>query len=207
MINNVEELRLHLLEKADLFEDIVFKKRFIMDKPGCSKERIIFLKNKISNIPRCYLHIINSHNINGIDVGGFNISPYGNGNKDTVEGLLEAYEDPFFPKEFMQKHKMYQIGFYNTDILCVTEGTEKFSEGEILYIDEGYDIYNPEDEQIHPLAKDFEQFLIIAGNLDELHTEKQGDDDLYDDMKVEFLKRLEELGVDKKYHQMWLSFL
>ena len=160
-----------------------------------------------TTLPESYIKIISLYSINGIEVDGFDVSPYFHTNPDIVDDLMAAYEDPFFPKECMEKHKMYQIGSYNTDILCVTEGTDQFSEGEILYIDEGYDIQNPEDNQIHPIAKDFEQFLIVAGNLDEIHTQMQGDDTLYESKKADFIERMEKLGVDKKYNQMWLSFL
>lgn len=207
MISSIFEVQSMRLSKGSLEDDPIFKPYYMMTSPGCSVERISYLIKHFPRLPQTYIDILSSYSINTVEVDGFNLSPYFNSTPDTVGDFFEAYEDPFFPKEFMQKHKMYQIGSYNTDILCVTEGTEQFSEGEILYIDEGYDIYNPEDEQIHPLAKDFEQFLIIAGNLEELHTQMQGDDSLYDIIKTEFLDRLNQLGVDKKYHKMWLSFL
>ncbi|MEI6627785.1 MAG: hypothetical protein WCN27_00015 [Alphaproteobacteria bacterium] len=34
---------------------------------------------------------------------------------------------------------------------------------------------NPAPEDIQPLAKDFEQFLIVAGNLDQVRREIKGD--------------------------------
>ncbi len=142
-----------------------------------------------------------------VEVDGFYMSPYSFRSPDTVEGLLEAYEDPFFPREFMDKHKMYQIGSYNTDILCVTEGTDQFPEGEILYIDEGYDIYNPQDSQIRRIAKDFEQFLIVAGNLEQIHSEMPNDDSVYEQKKAEFYDRLKKLGVEDIYHKAWLNVL
>lgn len=205
MISSLREVQIMLMNLSKKFENPAFKKRFLMTSPGCSINRISLLKDKLPGIPKSYIKIITDYYINGIEVHGFDISPYFNNTPDIVADLLEAYEDPFFPKEFMQKHKMYQIGSYNTDILCVTEGTDQFSEGEILYIDEGYDIYNPEDSQIRPIAKDFEQFLIVAGNLDEIHTQMQGDDSVYDQKCKEFFDRLKLLGVDEKYSRAWLN--
>jgi len=207
MIKNVKKVQLMLINKGVLIENPIFKSSYMMTSPGCSLERILFLKEKLPRLPQSYINIIESYSINGIEIGGLDLSPYGIGNVDIVAALLNAYEDPFFPKEFMQKHKMYQIGSYNTDILCVTEGTENFEEGEILYVDEGYDIYNPEDSQIRRIAKDFEQFLIVAGNLEEVHTEMSNNDSLYEQKKAEFFRRLEILEVDEKYHSAWLNVL
>lgn len=100
---------------------------------------------------------------------------------------------------------MYQIGSYNTDLICVTAGTDQFTEGEILFVEEGYDIYNPQDNQIHPIAKDFEQFLIAAGNLHQVREEIADDNLNHEEKKNEFIERLRVLGVDEKYHKAWLS--
>lgn len=100
---------------------------------------------------------------------------------------------------------MYQIGSCDTDILCVTEGTNQFHEGEVLYIKEGFDIYNPDDNQILLIAKDFEQFLIIAGNLNQIHREIDGDFTNSDEKFAEFFNRLDILGIDKIYQGAWES--
>ena len=60
-----------------------------------------------------------------------------------------------------------------------------------------------QNQDVH--HKDFEQFLIVAGNLDQIHTEMQGDDSLYEQKKDEFLGRLRALNVDEKYDRAWLN--
>jgi hypothetical protein len=204
MISNLRELQVMLLNKASLENNTSFKRRYLMVTPGSTTERLQLLYEVMINMPLSYTNIISNYSVNGVAIDGFSLSPYSYKNKDTVEGLLEAYEDPFFPKEFMEKHRMYQIGSYNTDILCVTAGTDQFKEGEILYIEEGYDIYNPEDSQIRKIAKDFEQFLIVAGNLEEIHTEMGGDESLYEQKRQEFIDRFNKLGVSEEYHKAWL---
>ncbi|WP_010299802.1 hypothetical protein [Candidatus Odyssella thessalonicensis] len=205
MINSIDEVQQMCLLKASLENDPLFKRSYMMLSPGSPTEKLQDLMQMLPQIPESYTDIIKLYSINGLEIAGFNVSPYFNTNPDVVEDLIEAYEDPFFPKEFMQKHKMYQIGSWNTDILCITEGTDQFGEGEILYVEEGYDIYNPEDSQIHPLAKDFEQFLIVAGNIEQLHEEMQGEDSLYPVKEQEFLDCLARLEVDKKYYPAWLN--
>lgn len=205
MIKSISEVQSMLLTKGELIKNPTFKSAYMMTSPGCSSERIIALKENIINFPQLYLDIISQYSFEKVEIDGFYMSPYSFKSSDTIAGLLEAYEDPFFPKEFMRKHKMYQIGSYNTDILCVTEGTDQFRAGEILYIDEGYNIYNPEDSQIHPIAKNFEQFIIIAGNLEQIHSEITEDESNYEEKKKEFVSRLRALEVDEKYDSAWLN--
>ncbi len=203
MINSVKELQSMLSGMGELESNPIFKRPYMMFSPGCSPDRLRLLSENLRKIPESYLHIITLFTLNGVIIADFELSPYSFKNIDTVEGLLAASEDPFFPKEFMQKHKMYQIGSWNTDILCVTEGTDQFDEGEILVVEEGDDIYNPEDSQIHCLAKDFEQFLIIAGNMEQIHFEMQ--DKSEEEQRQEFLRRFKLLKIDDKYLNAWLN--
>ena len=94
---------------------------------------------------------------------------------------------------------------YNTHLLCLTNGTDKYKNGEILFIEEGLDIYRPQESQIHPLAKDFEQFLIAAGNLSQIQEEINDDNSNWEEKKAEFIERLKILGVGEEYHLAWLS--
>jgi hypothetical protein len=122
-----------------------------------------------------------------------------------VEGIIQAQEDPFFPKAFMKKHQMYQVGSYNTDQICITKDTSQFREGEILFVEEGDDIYNPQDSQIHRLAKDFEQFLIIAGNLAQTHQKMDENEKILEEQKEIFIKILKELHINEAYQKAWIS--
>lgn len=205
MIKTIGELQTLLLSEANLETDPIFKRPYLMTSPGCPSTRLSFLLENISNLPKSYMDLLPLYSFNGVVINDFELSPYSFQDSDIVEGLLKSIEDPFFPKEFMEKHNMHQIGSYNTDIICITSGTDQFKEGEILYVDEGDDIYNPQDSQIHVLAKDFEQFLIVAGNLNQIHREIKDDNSNLEEKKDEFIKILKALGVNEKYHQSWLS--
>lgn len=176
-----------------------------MNSPGIMKESIDLITREIGTLPVSYLSFLENYNLNGVDIGYFGLSPLSYNPGGIITNLKEANHDPFFPKEFMEKHRMYQIGSYNTDLVCVTAGTGQFKEGEILFVEEGYDIYNPQDDQIYPLAKDFEQFLIVAGNLNEIHREIKEDNSNWEEKKNEFIERLRLLGVDENYHKAWLN--
>ena len=103
----------------------------------------------------------------------------------------------------MLRHKIYQIGSKDTDLLCVSEGTENFKPGEILWILEGDNICNPQDSQIHKLAENFYQFLIISGNFWQICRELKEDRSDYEEKKEEFLNRLSILGVSQEYQETW----
>lgn len=199
MIQTVNDTQKLLLKEADKFPEL------LMDDNGCTEDRVQFLKSLLPDIPESYTKWLTKVNLNGICIGYFLISPFSKHPIDIVESFLESYYDPFFPKEFMEKHRLYQIGAYNTNLIYVSAGTKKFKEGEILFIEEGYDIYNPEDNQIHKIAKDFEQFLIIAGNWYQVREEIYDDDSNWEEKRKEFIARLKALGVSEEYYKIWLS--
>ena len=197
MLNNLKSLQEYLLgSRGNTINNVA--------KRACSFVSLKMDKKSlkdVENFPVSYIDVVKNYNTHQVEIAGFSISPHPFGTKKLSEALLKSAKEPFFPCEFMKRHELYQIGTYNTDLICVTTGTERFKNGEVLIIEEGPDIYNPEDSQIHPIAKDFEHFLIIIGNLDKLQREV-GKNNFN---KQKFIQCLENLEVDKKYHDAWLS--
>lgn len=177
---------------------------FIIDyyKGSPNKE----LGEYLNFLSKTYISIIESINITRSVIGYFNLSPDTSSHDRIENKILFLKKKPFFPKEFMEKHRMYQIGSYNTDLICITSGTNQFHDGEILFVEEGQDIYNPQDSQIHPLAKNFEEFLLIAGNLHQVKEEILEDDSNYQFKRDEFFNRMSKLKVDEKYQTFWGEF-
>jgi len=211
MINNIKELQDYIIEQGrrfySKFSDPLHKDTFDISSSGCTRERINLLKEKIPNIPESYIKCLEKLNLNGVSVGWFQVSPSGKKNPiDTVDSILKAYEEPFFPQEFLNKHHMYEVGFNDTDFVYVTAGTDRFKNGEILYVEEG-DPFEPEDSQIHPLAENFEQFLILAGNANQLAREIKDDESNRKEKEEEFIKCMEILKVPQKYHKIWLRMI
>jgi hypothetical protein len=205
MIKNIQDLQKFVLKDAEDYDDPIFKNCHVMHSPGCSDREIKTLQAYIPHLPTSYLEIINRYDINGTYLGYFSISPSSSRKTNLIDKLIDAnLEDPFFPKDFMTRYNMYQIGSNNTDLICVTSGTKEFKEGEVLYVEEGQDIYAPQENQIHKLAKDFEQFLIVAGNLNQVYREISEDESNYDQKRQEFLDRLKILGVHEEYWNTWL---
>lgn len=203
MINNMSELIEEMKNsEKEFFSSEIHRKAFQIYMPGISREGEDKLKAYIGDLPESYLDVAKKYNLLGVCVGMFSLCP--RERFETLEdSITDALNDSFFPKEFMEKYKMYQVGSYNTDLICVTLGTEHFANGEVLFVEEGFDIYNPQDSQVLPLAKDFEQFIIVAANLNS--GEINEDYSNYEEKKQEFLERLKKLEIDKKYHEIWLS--
>jgi hypothetical protein len=179
--------------------------RVLINKSSDSPQQLKEINEQLYFLPNTYLNVIKNIDITGACIGYFNLSPSSLKQEGIVQQILEAKEDPFFPNEFIEKHRLHQVGFNNTDLIYVTSGTDQFKEGEVLFVEEGYDIYNPQDSQIHKIARDFEQFLIIAGNMHQIREEINEDESNYDEKKNEFLNRLKLLNVDPEYHNFWLS--
>jgi hypothetical protein len=196
MIKNLEDL-INFQKNEILHAD------FLLSHPGCSEKEIEFLRQEIQGIPSSYLSSIQGINVNCVDIGYFGLYPFSRSPQPLVYKLIEAFKDPFFPKSFMLRHKIYQIGSKDTDLLCVSEGTENFKPGEILWILEGDNICNPQDSQIHKLAENFYQFLIISGNFWQICRELKEDRSDYEEKKEEFLNRLSILGVSQEYQETW----
>lgn len=209
MIKNVSEIQDMLLKQGEKENNPIFKGSYMMTSPGSSPQKLAELKNIFPNLPDSYIKFLGIYNFCGVNLGNFSLYPYSYNDPDIVSDFINAQEDSFFPKEFMIKHHLYQIGSLDCDIIAVTEGTNtKFKKGEILYIEEG-DPLNPTDSQILKFAQDFEQFLLAAGNLHQLSTENQEDMDNMDEeeleekLKEQFFVRLNNLNMSAEYQETW----
>ena len=203
MIKNMAELIDEMKDSEEEFlSSEAHRKGFQIYLPGISKESEKNLKLHIDDLPESYLEVARKYNLLRVSIGMFSLYP--RERCETLdESIIDSLNDPFFPKEFMEKYKMFQVGFYNTDLVCVTAGTEQFANGEVLFVEEGFDIYNPQDSQVLPLAKDFEQFILVAANVGRDGVSADSLD--FPAKQQEFLERLKKLRVDEKYHDVWLS--
>ena len=207
MITSVKDLQNSLLEKSKKFDDPMFKRDFLMTSPGCPTERIEELKGVLPGLPDSYIKWVSRVNLNGISVGYFGISPCSNYKGDMVESLIKGNEDSMY-SPVNELYKLYSIGTRDGfEVSIATKNSPGFQEGEIILIDEEMlsDIHNPRKGDIAKLAKDFEQFLIAAGNLNQIHREIRDDNSNWEEKKQEFIERLKILGVSEEYHSAWFS--
>lgn len=200
MIETITGLQKYILKDADDFEELM------MTSPGCSKDRIRDLKAHLPGIPDSYIKWVEALNLNGISIGYFEVSPCSLHPEDMVANLIQGNEDGVMFWDQMRQYHLYSIATLDGYGIFVATTSSPYKEGEIIIIDE--DIYAAKDaseKYIYKLAKDFEQFLIVAGNLSQIHSEINKDNSNWEVKKAEFIERLKVLGVDEEYYPAWLS--
>ena len=200
MINTIEELQKYILKDSDDFDELM------MTSPGCSKEEIIILKRALPGIPDSYTKWVEAVNLNGISIGYFGVSPRSFNSENMVANLIQGNEDGVMFWEQMRYYHLYSIATIDGYGIFVATASSPYEEGEIIIIDEG--IYSGKDNPeryLYRIAKDFEQFLIAAGNLNQIHRSIRDDNSNWEEKKSEFIERLKILGVSEEYHPAWLS--
>lgn len=207
MIYTFKELQDYQLEIGNFIGDL---EGSVLASINLDKEEVRYKLTKANiNMPESYLDIITKYNVAGVSVGYFELSPT-SGEKDIIKDLIttNADEDVYFPVEFMRRNKMYYIASasFDAEVICIGAKGSKWGEGEILLLDFHRTMYNPQDEEIHPIAKNFEQFLIAAGNLNLIHCLIS--DDLENEKKhiEEFCNTLKKLGMEDRYIEVWERF-
>jgi hypothetical protein len=202
----IEELQAYVLKDADDYNDPIFKRSHLMTSPGCSSEEIERLKKTLTEIPSSYIKVIKDVNLNDISIGYFEVSPSPYHPKGMVENIIEGNEGDYLFHEYSKQYNLYLVATTPDYGVFVATSASPFTEGEIILIDESIYIEEEYPERwISRLAKDFEQFLIVAGNLNQIHREIRGDNSNWEEKKAQFIERLRVLGVSEEYHKAWLS--
>ncbi len=210
MIKSIEELQIYILKMSDRFEGPLFKRDLMMTSPGCSKKEIEKLKEVLPGIPESYTKWVEAVNLNGISIGYFGVSPFSFNLGGMVANLIEGNEEGVMFWKQAQKYHLYSIANDSSDTgIFVATASSPYKEGEIISIDASIYVEKDNPEKwIDRLAKDFEQFLIIAGNLNQVHREIKEDEQNYHEKRVEeFISRLKKLEVNEEYYEAWVLFV
>ena len=197
--------RIVFLNDLDEEENIIFQRSSMMTSPGCSDEDISELTEKLPGIPNSYTSIIQKYNFNGIDIGYFGICPSSFNEDGMIANLLEGNEEGVLFIEYAKPFHLYSIATFPDFGIFVATAKSPYQEGEIIAIDEN--IYAEEKENqkkwFFRIAKDFEQFLLIAGNVNQIRREINQDYSNEEEKRQEFFERLKDLKVANEYHEAW----
>ena len=203
----MDDLKRKMKEDADDYESDVHKKRFLIYNDGISDTQLTHLNEILPELPESYTKCLKKYTIFDVDVGYFDLTPISWDTDSIVDSLIKAQsvEESFLPRLILDPLDLYWIGNNNNDTIYVAGKNSPYAEGEIVAIHEFILDAEEKDYESYKslLAKDFEQFLIIAGNLNEVHRLNL-DSDL---AKAEMLQRLKALNVDEKYHDGWMEYL
>lgn len=174
MIGNLDELVAYTQslssEIPELSESILIK------RPGCSKELIETLRNELPGIPQSYLGVVSKLDIDGIAIGYFRLSP--GTDSDLVGKIINCNREAVTPMaRRFRDDGIYQVAALEADPIGVAFRPGDFAVGQVVK----YNIGDPQ-KSATVLAEDFEQFLILAGNLDAVRQKFAEADDPRDGM-------------------------
>lgn len=201
MIKNLEDIWLHNLKVADLLGG--YEKNLDLIVKSTSKEEIKSIEFYLKELPTSYTSILLMYDLNGKVIENFSISPGSYNEKGIVKNIRKSSENSIFG-DIGKRLDLYFVGTNENFGIFVSNKNPFYKEGEILLIDEElYSFPDMTNKYIHKAARNFEQFLIIAGNLDQIGMEIKEDDSNKEGKHQEFLKRLKILNVDPKYHNAW----
>lgn len=198
MITNLKELQDYTKRLMEKLPEI--KNEILLCSPGCSEAQISQLIHALPNIPESYLRCIRQFNLFGVSIGYFRLWPGILVGDDFIQGLIKTNLSESNPVlQFLQRNGLYEVATWDTAPIAVASRTSNNRNGKVFLI-------NCENDRIFvsPLAKDFEDFLLIAGNLDEIRDRLL---QAHEAMKPieEFSKCLETFHVEKETKDLWLS--
>lgn len=150
------------------------------------------IEYQVGIFPNICNQFIKKYDLNNIEIGYFHLSIM---NKNKC----------FLYQEFLKEKNLICIGSRPDYTVCVARPSKYFNEDQIVLIDD--EIFrnenNPRPEDIQVVADDIEQFLIIIGNLNQLHREVDDNESNYDEKRDEFVNRLRTVNVNEKYYDFW----
>ena len=162
MIRNLDELIRYSEQVANSLPLIANKVRIV--RIGSQPGIIATLTQVLPRLPESYLSVVESIAIDGISIGYFELTPSASHTMSLVE-KLQIYNDPTFTPmfEYYQKHGVYQVASWEADPICIVHTDGKFKVGQVVK-------YNIDTPALAPmvLADNFEQLMLIAGNLQEI---------------------------------------
>jgi hypothetical protein len=142
----------------------------VIDRPGCSQAEIAALVKALPGLPDSYTSVAKAVKLDGVAIGYFQLSPSSRGNG--LADKLVACNDPSITPmaSHYQTHSVYQVASWEADPIAVVHASTMFNVGQVVKYNTGNPVARPT-----VLADDFEQFLLVAGTLDEIR-DKHGED-------------------------------
>lgn len=142
-------------------------------RPGCTENELRCLSKALPGIPESYLSVIGSMNINGVVIGYFELTP-GRGVTINIVEKLSRFNDMSHGLPNISTHRdgAYLIAKLEADPIGIIYRANRFEVGQVV-------LYEHDRPEALPgvLADSFEQFLLIAGNLDEILGSRESPDD------------------------------
>lgn len=198
MISNLDELKKYTEEVAARFP--VIASEIKLCSPGYSEDQVVELSRVVPELPPSYLNVASQVKLVGVSIGQFSLWPVPYGKKDFTTSLTEAnkdYSNPFL--DFYSTNGLVEVACLEANKICLGSVAVQ-SEGQVFLVD----ISSDPNPVIHKLADNFEQLLVLAGNLHEISRSYEDDEDSGIN---EFASRLKKFGLDSSSISIWNELL
>jgi hypothetical protein len=170
MIASLDELIAFTRRLGDALPEL--RESIVIYQPGCSPGAVNALARKLPGMPESYLSVIKAVRLDGIAIGYFQLSPSFEG-RDLTEKVVSCNDLTHNPLiERHRKYGVYQVASWEADPIGVVYADGMFKAGQVVK----YNIGNPGEKPV-VLANGFDQFLLLAGNLDAIRDKHTDTDD------------------------------
>jgi hypothetical protein len=131
-----------------------------IERPGCSPEEVEELKSMVPGIPDSYLQVVQAIRVNGASIGYFQLSPSAS-RTASLAAKVRTYSDPAVSGMARHARRVgaYLVAYWEADPIGVVHSPGTYRPGQVVLFSPG--------KPPAVIAESFEQFLLIAGNLDE----------------------------------------
>lgn len=162
MISNLNDLIDYTERIATIYPDLTDEIR--IRRRGQPWRFAFELGHRLPEMPRSYLTILDTLDLDGVSIGYLQLAPSFGPSKSLLERLVEANDPRVNPwaVEF-RRLGVYQVAAWESDPICLTHASAMCAGGSVM-------IWKTTGlaPTTEPLAVDFEELLLIAANLDEI---------------------------------------
>lgn len=133
-----------------------------LTRPGCGPLQLAALLREMPGLPSSYVAIVEAVTVAGVRVGSFGLSPPGRPEQGLRPRLLRAAD----PEKNLwaahhQHHHVYEVGLIRRDPIAVAGSGGHYRPGQVVW----YGVHGAKGVPL-VLAEQFEQFVLLAANLD-----------------------------------------
>ena len=158
MIRNLDDLIGYTRKLGDKLPAL--RDSIVLERPGCTLEVANEIGEALPGIPESYLDVAKAIRLVGIAIGYFQLAPNSYNGTDLLEKLVDCNSTTAMRSRF-DDDGVFQVASWEADPIAVVHRSGRHAVGEVLKYNAG----NPEQDAA-ALANSFEQFLLLAGNLD-----------------------------------------
>jgi hypothetical protein len=193
----LDELRAFTENEAN--RDPAIVRQVLLRTPGCSDEEIRQLCGFEPNLPPIYIKCIATLSLKGISLSGFfRLWPGGNVFKGTFVEDFQAANSPgwYHQREFAGMGLLRVASWNDADICVAKIASPSFATDSVLRFGDADRVANPT-----VLCRDFEQFLVAAGNVAEIFVKEK---ETAAEGRIEMLlDRLRSIGLTRTEIEKW----